>query len=106
MINNELIMTSALALITGFILGVIFFGGLWWTIQKALTSNNPTAWFLCSLLLRTAITLFGFYLIGHGHLDRLLISLLGFVIARFTVSRFTRVVQKPDYLAKDNDNAS
>ena len=43
----------ALALVTGFVLGAFFFGGLWWTVHKGVTSETPALWFLGSLLLRT-----------------------------------------------------
>jgi F1F0 ATPase subunit 2 len=51
-----------LAWAAGGILGVIFFGGLWWTVCKAVSSEQPALWFLGSLLLRMSITLAGFYL--------------------------------------------
>ena len=41
----------ALALLAGRLLGAFFFGGLWWTVQKGVTSENPALWFLGSLLL-------------------------------------------------------
>ena len=31
----------ALALLAGGLLGVFFFGGLWWTVQKGVTSEGP-----------------------------------------------------------------
>ena len=45
--------------------------------------------FFGSLLLRTSIILGGFYVVSGGHWDRLLACLLGFVIARFLVTRLT-----------------
>ena len=39
--------------VAGSMLGVLFFGGLWWTVQKGVTSDLPAFWFLGSLLLRT-----------------------------------------------------
>lgn len=67
-------------------LGMLFFGGLWWTVRKGVSSKRPALWFLGSLLLRTGIVLAGFYLISGGHWERLLACLLGFVIARFIVT--------------------
>jgi F1F0 ATPase subunit 2 len=49
---NE-ILNLILALVAGFLLGAFFFGGLWWTVQKGLSSRRPELWFLGSLLLRT-----------------------------------------------------
>ena len=73
----------------GVLLGAIFFGGLWWTVQRGLSSKRPASWFLVSLLLRTSIILAGFYVVSGGHWDRLLACLLGFIMARFLVTRLT-----------------
>lgn len=80
----------ALALVTGVLLGAIFFGGLWWTVQKVISSNRSALWLLVSLLLRTGIALAGFYFVADGHWERLLACLLGFVTARLIVIRLTR----------------
>ena len=82
-----------LVLMTGVFLGAIFFGGLWWTVQKGLTSKWSALWFFGSLLLRTSIALAGFYFIAQGHWDRLLVCLVGFVIARVIVTRLTRTAE-------------
>jgi F1F0 ATPase subunit 2 len=71
----------------GLLLGVFFFGGLWWTVQKGLSAARPALWFVCSLLLRTALTLAGFYLVAADDWQRLLACLAGFVAARFLVAR-------------------
>jgi F1F0 ATPase subunit 2 len=69
---------------------VIFFGGLWWTIQKAVSSKLPALWFMGSLLLRMSIAVGGFYLVGRDSWQRMLMCLLGFVIARLMVTWTTR----------------
>jgi F1F0 ATPase subunit 2 len=81
------IVTLALAWIAGVLLGGVFFGGLWWTVRKALYSPLPAVWFLGSLLLRMGITLAGFYLVGQGDWRRLVTCLAGFVMARLVVMR-------------------
>jgi F-type H+-transporting ATPase subunit a len=60
----------------GVLLGVFFFGGLWWTVRRGLLSKRPASLFLGSLLLRTSIILAGFYVVSGGHWDRLLACLL------------------------------
>jgi F1F0 ATPase subunit 2 len=87
--NDNLTLALALALAAGLGLGAIFFGGLWWTVRKGVSSTRPALWFVGSLLLRTSITLAGFYLVGRGHWEWLLACLLGFVIARVVVTRLT-----------------
>jgi F1F0 ATPase subunit 2 len=86
---NE-ILTLVLAWVAGGLLGVIFFVGLWWTVQRGLSSKRPTLWFLGSLMLRTIIVLAGLYVVSGGQGARLLACLLGFVIARSLVMRYTR----------------
>ena len=98
-------LTWALAGLAGGLLGAIFFGGLWWTVQKVVSSTRSTLWLLGSLLLRTSIALAGFYLIARGHWERLLVCLLGFMIARLIVTRFTRAAAKPPYLAQEASHA-
>jgi F1F0 ATPase subunit 2 len=72
----------ALALMAGVSLGALFFGGLWWTVRKSFSSQQPALWFLGSSLLRTALVLAGFYFIALGHWQRLLAALLGFALTR------------------------
>jgi F1F0 ATPase subunit 2 len=82
----------ALVLLAGAVFGVIFFWGLWWTVQKALTSGSPALWFLGSMLVRTGLVLSGFYLVSQGHWSRLVACLLGFLLARVVVvKRLARV---------------
>jgi F1F0 ATPase subunit 2 len=85
----------ALALAAGVLLGAIFFGGLWWTIQKGVSSKQPALLFLGSLLLRTGIVLAGFYLVAAGHWEKLLACLIGFVAARAAVTRLTQSNSEP-----------
>ena len=86
--NETLRLAPALA--TGLLLGAMFFGGLWWTIRKGVSSGRPALWFLGSLLLRICIVLAGFYFVSGGVWERLLTCLLGFVIARLLVMRLVR----------------
>ncbi len=83
-------LTLVLALLLGSLLGALFFGGLWWTIRKGVSSKVPALWFLGSILLRTPITVVGFYLVGRGDWHRLLACLLGFLLARMLATRLTR----------------
>jgi F1F0 ATPase subunit 2 len=94
------------AFIVGLLLGGIFFGGLWWTIQKALVSANPALWFICSLLFRTAITVSGFYLIAAGSWQKLLACLSGFLLVRFMMTRSKRLaIPKPTLINKESHHA-
>jgi F1F0 ATPase subunit 2 len=89
MMNDTLMLV--LVWLTGICLGAIFFGGLWWTIRRAISSKQPALWFFGSLLLRMSITLAGFFLAGRGHWERFMVCLLGFVMARLAVTWMTRL---------------
>lgn len=73
----------------GLVLGVVFFGGLWWTVNRGVSSSWPAVWFLGSFVVRMGVTLAGFYFVSGGHWDRLMLCLLGFLAARFTVTAMT-----------------
>jgi F1F0 ATPase subunit 2 len=85
MMNETL--TLVLAWAAGAMLGAIFFGGLWWTVRRGVSSQRPLLWFGGSLLLRTSIVLTGFYFISGSHWERLLLCLLGFFMAQLVVTR-------------------
>jgi len=85
---NE-ILALVVALAAGGALGALFFGGLWWTVQKAVASGRPALWFFFSQLLRTGVVLAGLYFVGRGHWERLVACLVGFLMARFIVTSLT-----------------
>ena len=86
--NDPVVWTLAWA--AGVVIGLVFFGGLWWTIEQGLTSPNPALWFLTSLLLRMSVALGGFYFVSGGRWERLVACLIGFVVARLAVTWMTR----------------
>jgi F1F0 ATPase subunit 2 len=80
-----------LAFVMGGLLGTFFYGGLWWTIQKGVSSKQPALLFTGSLAVRMLIALAGFYFVSRGNWHRLLGCLVGFVTARILVTLFTRI---------------
>ncbi len=80
----------ALSLAAGLLLGAFFFGGLWWTVNRGISSRRPALWFSGSLLLRMSIALPGFYFVGREDWQRWLLCVLGFVAARHVVKWRTR----------------
>jgi F1F0 ATPase subunit 2 len=87
---NETLML-VLAWAAGGGLGAVFFGGLWWTVRKGVLSKHAALWFFGSLLVRMSIALAGFYFVGHGHWERMVVCLLGFILARLAVMWLTRL---------------
>jgi F1F0 ATPase subunit 2 len=86
---NELL-TLLPAVLAGIALGLFFFGGLWYTIRHLATSHRPALLLLGSFVLRTGLTLLGFYLVMGGVVgawQRLLAAALGFFLARLLLTR-------------------
>ncbi|WP_282143301.1 ATP synthase subunit I [Cellulophaga baltica] len=87
-------MSDLISILLGFFggtaIGALFFGGLWFTTKKMLTSKWPALMYLGSLILRVGFTLLGFYYIGQDNWKIILIGLLGFISMRFIVLRMTR----------------
>jgi F1F0 ATPase subunit 2 len=88
-------MREALTLVlggaAGVLLGAFFFGGLWVTIRLAVPSERSAPWFLGSMLLRTGVTIEGFYLVSRAHWERLPSCALGFFAASIAVTLCTRL---------------
>lgn len=86
--------SPALAVAAGILLGVIFFGGLWWTVRRGISSRRAGLWFMGSMLLRIGVVTTGFYFLlglpGDGW-KTLLAALLGFIIARLAATRLLPV---------------
>jgi len=76
-----------LALCGGVLLGLLFFGGLRWTVQKGMASRNPGLWFFVSLLFRVAVTVIGFYFIAANDWKRALMCAIGFFAVRVVMIR-------------------
>jgi F1F0 ATPase subunit 2 len=91
----------------GVLLGAVFFGGLWWTVRRGVASQRAAVWFLGGLLIRTGISVAGFYFVSGGRWDRLLACLLGFTIARFLVTRLAGPPVEPgNSAAKESGRAA
>ena len=78
--------TLVLAAAAGVLLGALFFGGLWWTVRRGVSAKWPALLFLGSMVLRTGVTVAGFYVASGGQWQRLLACLLGFTLARVLVT--------------------
>ena len=79
------ILTGLGVLLVGVALGLVFFGGLWWTVRHGTVSSRPALWFVASLVVRVGLTVTGIYLVSGGQWQRLLACLVGFWLARVLV---------------------
>jgi F1F0 ATPase subunit 2 len=76
-------MMYAVAALAGILFGVIYFGGLWLTIQKMGEVDRPVLLLTGSFIFRLALVLAGFYLVSNGRLEFLAVSLVTFFLTRF-----------------------
>lgn len=88
------ILNIMLTLIAGMALGIFFFGGLWFTVKKAINIKAPALWFLGSFFLRVGVVMLGFYYISFGGWLYLIFSLSGFILARLAVTSRTKSLDK------------
>jgi F1F0 ATPase subunit 2 len=79
-----------IAFFVGMGTGIVYFGGLWWTVRHLPFARQPALLMLGSFLVRTGIGLTAFYLASGGRWERILISLLGFIIMRGLLLRRVR----------------
>lgn len=98
--------------IIGFSLGVFFYAGLWWTVQKCVSSDHVALLFLSSLLIRMATVLSGFYFMMKQDWlipswQGLVFCLVTFALARYVVTRVTYTKPKASMRThKDTTHAS
>ncbi len=95
-----------LAFAAGVLLGGMFFGGLWWTVNKVIASNRSAVWLFSSLLLRTGVTLAGFYLFARGGWESLTACLLGFIAARLIVTHLTKPAKNQNFTPQESKNGA
>lgn len=79
-----------LAFAAGLALGLFYFGGLWWTVNRLATAGQPGLLMLGSMVVRVAVVLAGFWLVMDGQIDRLVVCMVGFFIMRTILVRRLR----------------
>jgi F1F0 ATPase subunit 2 len=80
----------ALDLGAGSVLGAVFYGGLWWTVNR-ISGRAVGPWLVSSYVVRSLIVLAGFYAIARGPWYGVPACLAGFLAARIVVTRITRI---------------
>ena len=72
-----------LSALAGMLLAFGFFAGLWWTVNRILTSPSPHLLVGGSFLIRMAIVLMGFWYIAREGWQQLLVAAGSFLLMRF-----------------------
>jgi F1F0 ATPase subunit 2 len=73
------------AALVGAVLGLGYFAGLWWTVQRAKRVRHPEALVAASFVLRAAVAVVVLILIMGDDVWRLLAALGGFLVVRTAV---------------------
>jgi F1F0 ATPase subunit 2 len=81
------VITLAAGLVAGVVLGLVFFGGLWWTTQRLATSSRPAILVSVSLLVRVAVLAAGLLLLAQVGSGALLVAALGLLATRIGLTR-------------------
>lgn len=82
------------AVISGMVLGLFYFGGLWFTVKRLSSVARPAIFTLCSYLIRLGFTFAGFYMLAAGSWERLLALLCGFMVMRIILVRLLKPAGK------------
>ncbi len=81
-----------IAFFIGILMGIIFFGGLYLTVQKLNEVRHPGLLMIISFILRMATILAGFFYVSKDGYKHILYALLGAISVRFIM---IFVVNKP-----------
>lgn len=90
----------------GIILGLFYFGGLLWTVNRGLVSKYPWLWFFSSWLIRLGVLTVSLVFILDGQWERLLVCVAGFMLARVAVIRYSRSMGARPSFPKEVHDAS
>jgi F1F0 ATPase subunit 2 len=80
--SMRMLLIYALTLVSGFLLGFLYFRFLWMTVRRLALSLHPVRLLIISFVVRLGLVLGAFYLLMDGEAGRLLLVLGGFVAAR------------------------
>ena len=81
------LMLLGLAFGWGALLGVFYFGGLWWTLTVFRQRSRPGVFLVLSFVVRTLLVLLCFWLMLQKGVPPFLVTIGGFFLARFAVTR-------------------
>lgn len=87
-----------IAFLIGLLMGVFFFGGLYWTVQRLGSVKNPAIFMTLSVIIRMVVLILGFYLLADEGYQNILLGLGGVILVRlimvFTVKNPQRILKE------------
>lgn len=81
----------------GLVLGLFYYGGLWYTVQAMHRVERPALLFFASFAIRMGIVLGVIYLIGVGDWQRMAAALLGMILMRMVLTRRLGPPPQPEF---------
>ena len=79
---------ATLSALVGIALGLFFYGGLWFTVRRLMTTEHPVLLALGSFWIRVLAVLAAFVLLTRTGFECVAIAMAGFIFGRLAVSRF------------------
>lgn len=80
-------LTFALAGAGGALIGLLYFGILWWTVRRIPTARFPAALVAGTFLVRATLAAAGIVVVSRGEFLPLLTAIAGFLVARTILIR-------------------
>ncbi len=74
-----------LGFLGGIVLGLVFFGGLYWSVNQLPTVKYPGLLMMASMFVRMAILLTGLYFLMAGDIKHLLAAVVGVMLVKFVM---------------------
>lgn len=76
-----------LAAAAGVLIGLLYFGMLWWTVRRMVSARSPALLAMASFLIRTAVAAAGIVAVARGKPLPLLAAVAGFLVGRTILVR-------------------
>lgn len=86
--HMTMILQALIGLLLGGVLGLAFFGGLWYTVRNLPRARHPAVLALVSFVARLALAVGGFYLVLRlAAIAGVAGAVIGFVVVRVVLTR-------------------
>ena len=87
----------AAAIFAGLLLGGLYFGGLWWTVNRMPGASHPLNLYFGSLIIRLTVVMVAFYgVLTYAGWPRLGVSLIAFIAVRLALIRLLGRIPSTD----------
>ena len=81
--------------VIGLLTGTLFFGGLWWSLQRLEDRPAAAGWFALGAFVRAGLALAGFWVALQYGLAAVAAAMVAFLVVRFGAVRLAKPSSKP-----------